>query len=58
MSIADIASSAVAAHNAQTAQAMTTAMIKQQINAEQAVGRMLEQAITQTATTGGVDITV
>lgn len=61
MNIADIASSAVAAQNARTAQAMTTAMIKQQNSAEQAIGRMLEQAISQAANTaaaGGVDIVV
>lgn len=60
MNIAGIASSAVAAQSARTAQAMTTAMIKQQNNAEQAIGRMLEQVITQTAETaaGGVDIIV
>ncbi len=59
MNVATIASSAVAAQQAQTNQAMTSAMIKQQNIAEHAIGRMLEQAITQTAQpSAGVDITV
>ena len=41
--------------------ATTNAMIKQQHTAEQAVARMLDQAVSQPArpaTAGGVDITV
>lgn len=60
MNVANIASAAIAANHAQTAQTVTHAMIKQQNSAEQAIGRMLEQAITQTkgASAGGVDLTV
>ncbi len=61
MNIADIAMSAVAANQAQTMLATTNAMIKQQHTAEQAVARMLDQAVSQPArpaTAGGVDITV
>lgn len=61
MNVANIASFAVAANQAQTAQTVTTAMIKQQNAAEQAIGRMLDQAVTRSADTaarGGVDITV
>ena len=57
MNIAAIASSAVAANQAQTAQTMETAMIKQQVAAERAVGRMLEQAV-RAPTAAGVDILV
>jgi hypothetical protein len=59
MNVASLATSAVAAHQAQTTQAMANAMIKQQTNMEQAIGRMLEQAVVQTASTSaGVDIIV
>ncbi len=60
MSISDIALSAVVANHAQTAQAMTNAAIKQQHAAEQAIVRMLDQAIAQSSnpSAGGVDITV
>lgn len=59
MNIASIASSAVAANQAQTAQAVETALIKQQVAAEQAIGRMLEHALTDTASSDtALDITV
>ena len=61
MSIAGIATSAVAANQAQTAQSMTTAMIKQQHASEEAMVRMLDQAVEKSSNTveaGRVDITV
>ena len=59
MNVASLATSAVAAHQAQTTQAMANAMIKQQTTMQQAIGRMLEQAIAQTSSiSAGVDIIV
>lgn len=60
MSISDIALSAVVANHAQAAQAMTNAAIKQQHTAEQAIVRMLDQAVAQSSnpSAGGFDITV
>jgi hypothetical protein len=61
MNIAATASSVVVANQAQTMLEATNAMIKQQHSAEQAVVRMLDQAVSQPAkpaTAGGVDITV
>ena len=59
MSISGIAFSAVAANHAQTTQAMTNAVIRQQHAAEEAIVQVLSQAVAQAASTsGGVDITV
>lgn len=58
MKVAVIAAAAIAAKHAQTAQTIANDMIKQQNAADQAVGRMLEQRITETAEAGSVDITV
>ncbi len=61
MSISAIATSAVAANQAQTAQTMTNAMIKQQHAAEEAIVGVLDQAIDKSSNTdaaGRVDIVV
>ena len=61
MSVASIASAAVAANHAQTAQALNNIVLKQQHAAEQSIVQMLEQAITPAAgadTAKGVDIKV
>jgi hypothetical protein len=61
MSVSDITLSAVVANHAQAAQAMTNAAIKQQHTAEQAIVRMLDEAVAQPPSSsagGGVDIIV
>lgn len=61
MSVAGIATSAVAVNQAQTAQSMTNAMIKQQHASEEAIVKLLDQAVDKSSNlveAGRVDITV
>jgi hypothetical protein len=53
MSVSSIASAAVAANHAQTAQALNNIVLKQQHAAEQSIVQMLEQAITPAAGANG-----